>query len=191
MNIGLLYICAFAGMVLVLGCLLLLWKGRIVFDSVRGEISEVELPLGFKVKTQHPILVMFLFGAFLLAMPIYAVKDRLGVIPTVVISGQVQSEGGAVDGLKAYAIIADCDVTNEVKLSLPLIENTFYRVKYYDHKNFVFDQVIDLSKAVNGAYQLPTFKLTNAPLRAALADAPPVNPADIVKEDQLVVENFK
>lgn len=191
MNVGLLYICAFAGLFVVLGSLLLLWKGRILIDSKKGEISEVELPFGFKMKTQQPILVMFLFGAFLLAMPIYTVKESLNGIPKVVISGQVQGESAAVDGLKAYAIIADSDVTNEVKFSLPLLENTFYRVKYYDRRSFVFDQVVDLSKVVDGTYQLPPFKLTNAPIRAALAAAPPISPTDIVKEDRSVVDTFK
>jgi hypothetical protein len=190
MNVGLLYICAFAGLVIVLGSLLLLWKGRILVDSSKGEISEVELPFGFKMKTQQPILVMFLFGAFLLATPIYVVKDQLSAIPKVVVSGQVQS--ASVDGLKAYAIIADSDVTNEVKFSLPLIENTFYRVKYYDRKNFVFDQVIDLSKVVDGTYQLPSFKLTNAAARTeVVAAAQSVSPSDIVKEEKSVVEDFK
>ena len=191
MNVGLLYICAFAGLVIVLGSLLLIWKGRILVDSDKGEISEVELPGGFKIKTQRPILVMFLFGSFLLAMPIYVVKGRLNGIPTVVISGQVQSDGDAVDSLKAYAIIADADVTNEVKFSLPLIENTFYRVKYYDRKRFVYDQVVDLSHVVDGRYQLAPFKLTNAPVVAALASASTVNPADVVKEDSSVVRDYK
>lgn len=193
MNVGLLYICAFAGLVIVLGSLTLIWKGRILVDSQKGEISEVSLPGGFKIKTQRPILVMFFFGSFLLAMPIYVVKDRVSVIPKVAISGQVKNDSAAVDTLKAYAIIADSDVTNEVKFYLPQLDDVSYRVKYYDPKSyrFVFDQLVDLKQAADGTFHLLPFNVTNAPQQVAVAIVPAINPADIVKEEASVVENFK
>lgn len=197
MNVGLLYICAFAGMVIVLGSLLLLWKGRIVLDSTRREISEVELPLGFKVKTQHPILIMFLFGSFLLAMPIYIIKGKLNGIPRVAISGQVQNNVG-LRNLQAYAVIDDKNVTSEVKFYLPQLEDISYRIIYRDPDNFffVYDQLVDLKQAANGTLHLQAFDVTNSPgaatqPRQVAAAAPFVNPADVVKEDSSVVNNFK
>jgi hypothetical protein len=195
MNVGLLYICAFAGMVIVLGSLLLLWKGRIVLDSVKGEISEVELPLGFKVKTQQPILVMFLFGSFLLAMPIYMIKERLSMIPRVAISGRVKNDPATVDRLKAYAIIDACDVTNEVKFYLPRLEGTPYRIKYYDTvepPSFVYNEVVDLDEATGGTFQLPPFTVTNKPpKRECDGVAPTINLADKKVEDPSVVNIYK
>ena len=193
MNVGLLYICAFTGLVIALGSLLLLWKGRILVDSTKGEISEVELPGGFKLKTQQPILVMFLFGSFLLALPIYTVKDRLNGIPKVAISGQVQNKIAGVDKLTAYAIIANSDVADEVKFYLPQLENTPYLVMYIDNKTYepVFDQLVDLQQAAGGTFNLRPFNVTNRPRRNAVTTAPPVNPADIVKEDVSVVGDFK
>jgi hypothetical protein len=192
MNVGLLYVCAFAGLVIVLGSLLLIWKGRLLVDSERGEITEVELPGGFKLKTQRPILVMFLFGSFLLAMPIYVVRNRLNGIPKVVISGRVQNNS-ALSKLEAYAIIADSNVTNEVKFYLPQLEDTCYRVIYRDPKDFrfVFDQLVDLKQAADGTFNLLPFNVTNAPQQGAAAVASTVNTADTVKEDPSVVNDFK
>jgi hypothetical protein len=195
MNVGLLYICAFAGLVIVLGSLTLLWKGRILVDSTQREISEVELPLGFKLKTQQPILVMFLFGSFLLAMPIYMVRNRLNGIPRVAVSGQVKNDPAAVGRLKAYAIIANSDVTSEVKFYLPQLEDTPYLVRYYDTMeppSFVFDQLVDLNEVAEGTFRLTNFTVTNRPPRRECdAVAPPVNPAEIVKEAKSVVNDFK
>ena len=199
MNVGLLYICAFAGMLMMLGSLLLLWKGRIVFDSVKGEISEVELPLGFKIKTQQPILVMFLFGSFLLAMPIYMVKGRLNGIPRIAISGQVQNNVG-LRTLQAYAVIDDKNVTSEVKFYLPQLEDISYHIIYRDPENFVFvfDELVDVNQAADGTLRLQVFDVTNLPVAAAkqpqqvaAAVVPVVNPADVVKEDPSLVKKYK
>ena len=198
MNVGLLYICAFAGMLIVLGSLLLLWKGRIVLDSVKGEISEVELPLGFKVKTQQPILVMFLFGSFLLAMPIYMIKERLNGVPRIAISGQLQNNFG-LRTLQAYAVIDDKNVTSEVKFYLPKLEDISYHIIYRDPENFVFvfDELVDINQAADGTLRLQVFDVTNSPLatrqpqQVAAAGAQVVNPADVVKEDPSVVNEYK
>jgi hypothetical protein len=198
MNVGLLYICAFTGLVIALGSLLLIWKGRVLVDSAKGEISEVTLPGGFKLKTQQPILVMFLFGSFLLALPIYAVKDRLNGIPKVAISGYVENNR-ELRNLEAYAIIADSTVTSDVMFNLPQLEDFSYRIVYRTPGtyNFVYDQRVDLKQAAGGTFRLLPFDVTNWPQKDAPTNpsqqvaAPPFNPADIVKENASVVGNFK
>jgi hypothetical protein len=201
MNFGLLYICAFTGLLIAFGSLLLLWKGRVLVDSAKGEISEVELPGGFKLKTQQPILVMFLFGSFLLALPIYTVKDRLNGIPKVAITGHVENNH-ELRSLEAYAIIDTKNITNEVKFNLPQLEDFSYRIVFRTpgNYNFVYDQFVDLKQAANGTIRLLPIVVTNLPQQGAATNpsqqiaaavAPPVNPADIVKEDAAVLGDFK
>ena len=64
-------LCSAAGLVLVVGSLLLLWKGRIFLDAKGTDISHVELPMGIKLDTHAPVLVIFLFGVFMLVFPVY------------------------------------------------------------------------------------------------------------------------
>lgn len=75
MEIGLYYVCAVAGFLLVVGSLFLIWKGTIYIDAETKQVTEIELPLGIKLKTNLPVLAIFIFGAFLLAFPIRQIKD--------------------------------------------------------------------------------------------------------------------
>jgi hypothetical protein len=171
-------------------------------DSAKGVISEVELPGGFKIKTQQPILVMFFFGSFLLAMPIYMVKDRLNEIPKVAISGHIQNNRD-LRTLEAYAIIADRTITSEVEFKLPQLDDFSYRIVYRTpgNYNFVYDQLVDLKQAAGGTIRLLPFDVTNWPQQSAKTNLPQqdvaaapasiVNPADIVKEDASVVGDYK
>src|SRR5437879_357731 len=68
-------LCEAAGLVLVFGSVLLLWKGRIFLDSEGKTVSHVELPMGIKIDTHAPVLVMLLFGVFMAAFPLYYGKD--------------------------------------------------------------------------------------------------------------------
>jgi hypothetical protein len=75
MEIGLYYICAIAGLILVVGSLFLIWKGRIYVDAETKTVTKVELPLGIKLQTNLPVLAMFIFGALLLGYPVHEIKE--------------------------------------------------------------------------------------------------------------------
>lgn len=75
MEIGLYYVCAIAGFILVGGSLLLIWKGRIYINTETKQVTQIELPLGIKLQTNLPVLAVFIVGAFLLAFPIQQIKD--------------------------------------------------------------------------------------------------------------------
>ena len=82
LEIGLYYVCAISGFILVLGSLFLIWKGRIYIDSETKQPTKIELPLGITLQTNLPVIAMFIFGAFLLAYPIREAKDLPNRHPT-------------------------------------------------------------------------------------------------------------
>jgi hypothetical protein len=188
-QLGLLYICATAGLIVVAGSLFLIWNGRILIDTENNSVSEVQLPFGFRIKTQLPVVVMFFFGAFLLALPLFVVRKSFETTPVVTLVGQIQSSQR--QPFKAYAMAADCDATSEVRLKVPFVQATDFKVLYYDKKNFVFDENIDWSKVIDGKYELRPFVVTNENEQPANTEAAAVQPKNVVKEAQSVINQYK
>lgn len=190
-HIGLLYFSAAAGFIIVLGSILLIWKGRILIDTEGQTVTEVELPFGFRVKTQMPFVIMFLFGAFLLALPLFMIRNRIDVVPTLLVTGKLPSkEKLAGRGVKVYATVDDCDATNEVRLNIPFQENPKYRIVVYDNKGFVFDEYIDWKKVVDKTYTLQDFIETNFD-KTNSSSASNTPPTEVIKESTSVVAAFK
>ena len=78
MEIGLYFVCAAAGFVVIAGSLFLIWKGRIYIDAETKQVTKIELPMGIKLQTNLPVLALFIFGVFLLAFPIHQIRDLRG-----------------------------------------------------------------------------------------------------------------
>lgn len=194
-HIGLLYFSAAAGFIIVLGSILLIWKGRILIDAEGQTVTEVELPFNFRVKTQMPFVIMFLFGAFLLALPLFMIRNKIDEIPTLLVTGKLPAkEKLAGRGVKVYATVDDCDATNEVRLNVPFgEENPKYRIVVYDNKGFVFDEYIDWKKVVDNTYTLQDFIETNFDNSngASASSTPLTPPAEVTKESTSVVAAFK
>jgi hypothetical protein len=131
------YLSALAGLILTVGSLFLLWKRTIVLDA-KGEVSEIKLPFGVNLKTQFPVLVMFLLGAFLLYVPQYykanACKKPADheVKPPVHLVGEVDSD----EDVAVYAIIAAQSANSDVSIALeiPCITNRQYQILYRNDK---------------------------------------------------------
>ena len=193
-HLGLLYFSASAGFIIVLGSLLLIWKGRILIDTEGQSVSEVELPFGFRVKTQMPFVIMFLFGAFLLALPLFMIRNQLDQVPTLLVTGKLPSrERLAGRGVKVYATVDHCDVSNEVRLNIPYQKNPKYRIMVYDNKGFVFDEYIKWEQVVDSTYTLQEFIETNFDKTGGdtASSTQVVTPAEIIKEPTSVVSAFK
>jgi len=185
MNLGLLYVCAIAGLIIVVGSVfLLIWKSRIMIDAQGGAVSEIELPFGFKLRTQLPVVAMCFVGAFLLTLPIILIRNTFEEVPIVQLTGKIHRAGS----YKAYAIASDCDASNEVRLVVPYVKNANYTVRYYDSTRFVFDEIIDLSKAVNGKYELKAFE---PPSPTSPQSTPAPTPAVQSTESISTVSTFK
>jgi hypothetical protein len=116
-----------AGILVILGSLFLLWKRKIYLDAEGKEVTDIEFPLGFKVKTNTPVLVMIFFGVFLIALPL--LKPSAAEVEKTTVCAQVTSKGPVT----AYAIV-DFDETDgrseTVQLTVPLLEGQEYRVVY-------------------------------------------------------------
>ncbi|HEX8650739.1 MAG TPA: hypothetical protein VF708_07850 [Pyrinomonadaceae bacterium] len=137
-----------AGIIMVIGSLFLLYKGRIYLDSEGKSVSQVELPLGIKFSTQFPVLVMFLFGAFLLIFPIHYAKNicpdlslHSKVFPQMVtVKGKVISKD-VKDRIDVYAIVDEqSNAHDEVILNVPFRLNGRYQIMYSTN-NRVLDSV--------------------------------------------------
>lgn len=144
------YLSALAGLTLTVGSLFLLWKRTIVLDA-KGEVSEVKLPFGINLRTQFPVLMMFLLGAFLLYVPQYykanACKKPADheAKPPVQLVGEVDSD----EDVSVYAIIAAQAANSDVGVALevPCITNRQYQILYRNTKlNFNKQQSFMLSK---------------------------------------------
>ena len=128
-------LCSLAGLVMVMGSIFLLWKGRIYLDTEGKSVSKVELPLGIKFGTQFPVLIMFLFGVFLLIFPVYYAKN---ICPNLALHTKTFPEMVKVTGrvktqtpINVYAVIAEQPMTNDdVIFNVPFIKNVPYRIMY-------------------------------------------------------------
>lgn len=123
----LLYVCAAAGFIMVVGNLYLIAKQRVYIDSQTRDVTDIELPFGIKMKTNTPIIVMFLFGAALLAFPVWeATRHEEKKNRSIFLSGNIESS----EPVKVTVIIADrSDVTGTFNVEVPLTSAN-YTVTY-------------------------------------------------------------
>jgi hypothetical protein len=180
---SLLAFCSTAGLVILVGSLLLLWKRRIYLDSEGKSVSKVELPLGVKFETQFPVLVLFLIGGVLLGFPAYySYETRHSfyegrLCPNLPYHQQeplklVKLEGTAAadSDFDVFAVVDTKSATagRSVKLDLlvPFIKNHRYHIKYIDRNGRFFpgeDFVLDDFT--------PTRSLTGVDMRGIREDA--------------------
>jgi hypothetical protein len=197
-HLPLLYISAIAGFIVVIGSLVLIAMGRVLVDVSGQSVDEVSLPFGFRVKTQRPFVIMFLFGAFLLAMPLLLVRNKLNATPDLLVTGRIDRKAFPSDyKIRAYATVDSNDnVFNEIRLSIPLLENPRYKVVYYDDKGYLYDEYVDWKKVVDGQYTLPGFDPPpKPPSRLTAESAAPTGNANpdvtSIRESDALVRKFR
>ena len=102
-RIALYYLVSSAGLLMIVGSLLLVWKQKIVIDRESKQPVEIELPLGLRFKSNAPALALFVLGALLLIYPIMQLKDlnRYIEVDTVPVRGLVH---GDVYPVLVYAV---------------------------------------------------------------------------------------
>lgn len=135
-SLSLFFLCSLAGLAMVAGSLFLLWNGRIYLDTKGENVSEVELPMGIRLKTQFPVLIMFLLGAFMLSYPIYT---HPSLCPSLSLHGKpmlemVELKGRVDKDVQVYAIAATqrANTAQGVELLVPYVQNRAYVIKYAD-----------------------------------------------------------
>lgn len=148
--VGLCYLCASAGLIMIVGSLILISKRIIFIDVATQKVTEIELPLGFKVKTQTPVILLFVLGGFLLVFPIWQLKDRLkgGNLELTTMTGKIKAPG--TDKLKVYAVVGVDETNNgEVRLKVPLVDYE-YQFYYWTGSTYLGREFKNPLKATNG-----------------------------------------
>jgi hypothetical protein len=149
-----LYLCAGGGIVIVGGCLWLLLKGKIYLDRETKQVTDVELPLGFKVKSSAPVVVLFVLGTLLL---FYAANQAAALRKQeVALGATVDVRGGVIGNNSQVALYASLSSTlvpdeGEFDMSLPMPHPTRpYTLLYLVDGKIVghqlFDPVEDIGK---------------------------------------------
>jgi hypothetical protein len=68
------YGCVLAGIIIVFGGILLLYKQKIYIDSASNQVTEIETPIG-KFRTNLPVLGLFAVGIVALVVPLVHLKS--------------------------------------------------------------------------------------------------------------------
>lgn len=128
--------CSLAGLIMVIGSLYLIWKGRITLDKESKTSTKFKLPGGFEVESPVAALLMFLLGVFLLFIPIHysplmcpdLAFHKKKPLEMVELRGKVSTD----TNIEVYAIVDEQTANAEqtVSLSVPYVSDRRYVVRY-------------------------------------------------------------
>lgn len=120
--------CMSVGAVLALGSLYLLLKQKPVVDQ-QGNVTEVDIPLFGKLRSNYPSLVAFFIAAFLVWFPVYVITKAPRKIP---VSGKITlpGNGDASVGIVAGPVVV---LGNDGKYKLDVLdgEQSYNGVAFY------------------------------------------------------------
>ena len=153
--IPLLYLCSFAGFIMVAGGIFLLYKEKIYIDRETKQITSIETPIG-KFKTNAPALALFALGFVPLVYPIYLTKEQGKM---VYISGELSSTKYPVN---VYAVVESESLLNDgsYRLMVPAKrEKGKYKLIFYSNNIFIEDTA-DFSGAVKGEIKIGKKNIT-------------------------------
>lgn len=149
-GLPILYICAVGGFVLVLLCFWLLLKRRASLDGETKQVTEIELPLGLKIKSPTPVVVLIFIGASLMMFATYEVR-QFG--EEVSVDGSVSGGGTSIE---LYASVASQSLPRGGAFSLPLPvthPNRKYTLLYAVDGVLVSHQIIDPASSPSKALE--------------------------------------
>ncbi len=145
--IPLYYFCSFAGLVMVVGGIWLVYKEKIVIDRESKQVTEIETPLG-KFKTNLPALVLFALGFVPLIFPIVR---SVGYSTEMRIQGRVTSGAHPVT---IYAVVTkdilQGDGVYNLRVPAPFGRAGDYRVMYVVAGETNSEDLVDASMQREG-----------------------------------------
>ncbi len=145
--IPLYYFCSFAGLVMVVGGIWLVYKEKIVIDRESKQVTEIETPLG-KFKTNLPALVLFALGFVPLIFPIVR---SVGYSTEMRIQCRVTSGAHPVT---IYAVVTkdvlQGDGVYNLHVPAPFGRPADYRVMYVVSGETNSEDLVDASTQQNG-----------------------------------------
>ena len=145
------YFCSFAGLVMVVGGIWLVYKEKIVIDRESKQVTEIETPIG-KFKTNLPALVLFALGFVPLIFPI--VKS-VGYSNQLSIRGAISSDAHPVT---IYAVVRTDSLQGNGEYNLqvpaPFGKAEDYRVVYVAGGT-LSDNRVDTASQKSGVVKMP------------------------------------
>lgn len=139
-GLPILYLCAIGGLFTIVFSFWLLWKQRIFLDSTSKEITEIELPLGIKVKTSLPVILLILIGGALL---MYSVNEVQQLGREVTVDGKVSGTATSVElfaSVASQAVPQGGDFSFQLPVTYPARK---YTLLYAVAGNLVAHQIVD------------------------------------------------
>ncbi len=131
-----------AGILLLVGTMVLLFFRRVVLDGETKTPTSFKLPVFGEITTQAPVLVLVLIAAVMVVYPL-----SMRQASTVTVSGTVDPGSSSV----AVLVIADPDYTHSYdaagnfKFEFPLLNSkATYRVKFIADKQIIDDQQVEV-----------------------------------------------
>lgn len=132
-----------AGILLLIGTMVLLFFRRVLLDAETKQPIRFKLPLLGEVSTQAPVMVLILVAAFMVIYPLSKTDVEMATV-----IGEVDTGDDPVSML----IVADPDYTHNqdangaFEFSIPLLRSAaHYRIKYIVNKRIIDDQTAVLS----------------------------------------------
>jgi hypothetical protein len=128
--------CSLAGLIMVIGSLYLLWKGRIDLRRETKSSTKFKLPGGVEVETPVAGLVMFVMGVIMLFIPIHyspkICKDPAFHLKKPLEMVDLRGKVSTDSNIEVYVIVdeqkANADQT--IALSVPYMDDRRYFVRY-------------------------------------------------------------
>lgn len=191
-NMLLLVSCSLAGLIMVIGSLYLLWKGRIGLNRETKSSTKLKLPGGFEMETPVAGLIMFVLGVLMLFIPIHYNPSlcadpgfhKKQPLEMVDLRGKVSTD----TNIEVYAIVdeqkANADQT--IALSVPYLADRRYVVRYFNTAGeMVNEENFRLGKD-DKVYELRGVKLNRG--AAATASPTPAISLDQTESSSAVAE---
>lgn len=154
------YAPSIAGLVMVVGGMVLLYKEKIYIDRETSKVIEVETPVG-KFKTNIPALVLFVLGFVPMLLPLYWAKTAASVRHVKVRGPVISTRPTTV-----YAAIRQdaLQTSRDFSMNVPVVndpDNEYLIV--YVSGDVVRSQPVDLAAAKNDTIVVEAWELDPSP----------------------------
>ncbi len=106
-------LCMAAGLIVLVGGLILVGKGKVLIDKETKQVVDIELPVLGKIKTNVPALVYFIMGVLMVLYPLHLLNQE----PYADIQGQVRVSPS--ESVEVYVALGP-DVIAQQKTSFAL-----------------------------------------------------------------------
>ncbi len=169
--IPLYYISSIAGLIMVAGGILLIYKQKIYVDRESKQVTEVETPIG-KFRTNLPALVLFVLGFVPL---IYPIVQARGYVEQLQIVGEVEADSFPVN-IYAVAQLDSLQKSRTFNISVPYLKGrTQDYIVLYVAGNSLGEQLASVSQIKDGEIRLSKIEISTGSLETYVPNPiPPI-----------------